>query len=300
MHHIILNPVAGKGRTIEQLPRLMKAFENFNLPCKAHVTKKPGDGYDIAKMLCQHTPAPTSIIGAGGDGTIQEIVAGMVAGSGDQHPIPIPFAICPIGSGNDFVESLGTARKVFNPREFVQRIAQGKTRMVDVITANGEGFLNIANIGIDAKIVENAAKLKQRHGGRAYLAAVYKTIMKHTNTPMEIIADGQVFKGDFTIAAICNGQYYGGGLHIAPSAQFDDGKITLCLIEGISRPKLGVLFPSLLIKKHTGLKIVKFVDCTEVTITLKNEEILCLDGNLMPAKGKIRFNIRPQALEVFV
>ncbi|MCL1788342.1 MAG: hypothetical protein FWG38_10195, partial [Defluviitaleaceae bacterium] len=93
---------------------------------------------------------------------------------------------------------------------------------------------------------------------------------------------------------------YGGGLAIAPAAKFDDGKITLCMVNGMSRLKLGVLFPSLLIKKHVLLKDITFEECTELRVKLPNgAETLCLDGNLYPVEGEIHFKILPQVLDVF-
>ena len=304
LYHIIVNPVAGKGRTIDYLPQLIEEFDKRNMPCTAHVTTKIRDAYDFAREICTKTPedTPQGIIGVGGDGTIQEIVAGMVDAFPHGQHIPTPLAICPVGSGNDFVTSLKgkKTKKTPSATDFIGNICKRNLRTVDVITANGEAFLNIANIGVDARIVQNAAGLKQTHGGRAYLAAVYKSIMKHENTTMTLAVNGREDAKPFTLIAICNGQFYGGGLRIAPSAKFDDGKITLCVIEGVSRAKLGILFPSLLIEKHTALKIVQLEECTELTITLKNTETLCLDGNLFPQSGEIYFKILPKVLDVFM
>lgn len=304
MYYIIVNPVAGKGRAISHIPLLIKEFESLNLPCKLHVTAKAKDAYEIANKICTQD-TPHGVIGVGGDGTIQEIVAGMVDAHSHGKHIPTPLAIYPVGSGNDFITSLyggkSYAKKQTNsPKIFIEKICARRLRTIDVITANGQAFLNIANIGVDARIVQNALALKKTHGKRAYLASVYKSITQHKNTPINLEVNRRQVTQNFTLVAICNGQFYGGGLRIAPSAQFDDGKITLCTIDGVSRTKLGILFPSLLIEKHVRLKIVKFEQCTELKLTLQNAEILCLDGNLIPSSGEIYFKILPKVLDVFV
>jgi len=222
--------------------------------------------------------------------------------------IPIPLGIFPGGSGNDFVMTLEGGKyaakikqRNFTTDIFVDCICRRNLRTIDVITANGTAFLNIGNIGIDARIVKNAAALKQKYGGQAYLAAVYKSIMKHKNIPVKVEFNNETVEKEFTLIAVCNGQYYGGGLRISPSAKFDDGKITLCMIDRVSRPKLGILFPSLLFEKHVHLNVVNYFDCTELRITLPpGIETLCLDGNLFPIEGEIHFKVLPKVLDLFV
>jgi len=89
-------------------------------------------------------------------------------------------------------------------------------------------------------------------------------------------------------------------MHISPSAKIDDGKITICLLDAVSRPRTMVIFPSLMIEKHVLLKEVHFVDCEEVTITSQSPIPLCLDGNLYPEANELNFKILPKALEILV
>jgi len=313
MYYIIVNPVAGKGLSTQYLPQLVTAFKKRGLSCKAYVTKKPRDGYYAAKRLCQDYPNCEGIIGMGGDGTIQEIAAGMtdafLKGTNPCEKIPIPLGIFPGGSGNDSVMALkggkATATKYRkNINNVANTIAEAaltrKFTNIDLITANGEAFLVAANMGIDARIVHDAIALKPKFGGQAYLIAAYKSIMNHENIPMEIHVNGQTISKDFTLIAVSNANTYGGGLQISPSAKFDDGKITLCMVNGLSRLKLGVLFPSLLIKQHVHLKDINYIDCTEFRLTLpRGTETLCKDGNLSPVNGEIHFKILPGVLDVF-
>jgi YegS/Rv2252/BmrU family lipid kinase len=311
MYHIIINPIAGRGRTLKHLPFLTKIFDENKIPYATFTTDSVMDGYEKAKDICENADS-LGLIGVGGDGTFQEIAAGMADACGENGgKIPVPLGIFPAGSGNDFIMTLEGGKKAAlskygknpeeNAHEFFKTLTRGKTRAIDIITANGAAYLNIGNIGLDARIVQNAGIFKKKYGRQAYLAAVYKSIARHKNLPLVIEANGEKWEGEYTLVAVCNGQYYGGGMRIAPMAGLDDGKITLCLVEGISRPKTMILFPSLMIEKHVHLKQVKFIECESVRISLQNgAETLCLDGNLYPNTTQIEFKIHPKALDVFV
>jgi len=328
MYHIIINPIAGRGRTIHRLPILTKLFDSHGLTYEAHITTGLMDGYEKAKRFCESGKDCKGIIGIGGDGTFQEIAAGMVDSYPHGQKIPIPLGIFPAGSGNDFIMTLEGGKSIalakykkdieMAAKNFFETLHRGKTRSIDVITANGMAFLNIGNLGLDARIVDNAAALKPKYGRQAYVAAVYKSIAKHKNIPLTIEANGEKWDKQYTLVAICNGQYYGGGLHITPGAKIDDGKITLCLIEAMSRPKTMVLFPTLMMGQHVKLKPVKFIECENLVITLPpGKETLCLDGNLYPDcnvehpqpekksdrktdRIRLEFKILPRVLDVFV
>ncbi|MCL2363917.1 MAG: hypothetical protein FWC71_04555 [Defluviitaleaceae bacterium] len=296
-----------------RLALLVKEFERLGLPHDVYHTRAPLDGRDKARELCERNPDCAGIIGMGGDGTIQEIADGMHAAF-PQGKIGVPLGIFPAGSGNDFVmtqldgkkNALTRYKKKNLPqaaRLFAQTVKEGRIRSIDLPIANGTAYMNIGNMGLDARIVHNALKFKERWGRYAYVAAVYKSIAQHSNVPLTVEVNGEVIDDGFTLVAICNGQYYGGGLHIAPKARVDDGKFTLCLVRGMSRPKTMLIFPSLMIAQHHRLKTVSFIECNEVTFTLHgNIEVLCLDGNLYPQqKGQsIHFTLRPSALDIYV
>ena len=321
MYRFIVNPIAGRGRTPERLDLLVKQFHLMGLAYSVYHTTAPMDGFAKAKEICQTQPNCPGIIGLGGDGTLQEIADGMRSAFPNEK-IPVPMGIFPAGSGNDFVMSLMGGKKQALARYkqknlpeaarlFAQAVRDNRTRAIDLLTANDMAFMNIGNIGLDARIVRNALALKERWGRYAYVAAVYKSIVRHTNVPLLIEVDGEVIDDAFTLVAICNGQYYGGGLHITPDAQIDNGKIKLCLVRGMTRPKTMLIFPSLMMVQHMRLKAVSFIECEELKITLneKNsrktripENVLCLDGNLYPQNPgqTFHFKVHQKVLDIFV
>jgi YegS/Rv2252/BmrU family lipid kinase len=283
------------------LPELTRRFDEFKLPYEVLPTKAPQDARSFALKACND--GSDGIIGLGGDGTIQEIVAGMADAFKGMDKFPTALGILPCGSGNDFVlttEGKKGRKKNGDILTFFNGIQQNKTRAVDVILdGDGGAFINIANIGLDARIVENAEPLRKTFGQNAYVAAVAKSIARHKNVRLSVTADGKNISGDFTLAAVCNGQYYGGGMRIAPSARLDDGLMTVVLVEAMPRSRLMLLFPSIFFQKHTGLKEVRMLECRELELAWEGEQLLCLDGNLYPRAGRARFSAAANAMRLY-
>lgn len=301
MYTIVINPAAGHGHSRALLTPLVELFRENGMECEPLFTQAPMDARVMAREAC--ASGREGIIGIGGDGTLQEIVTGMWEAR-EGTAIPTPLGIMPCGSGNDFILTVeGGKRKTKNDREaaedFFQRILNKRMRSIDLIHANGMAFLNIANVGLDARIVQNAADLKKTFRHNAYLASAFKSILQHQNIPLRITVNGETHEGKYTLAAVCNGQYYGGGMRIAPHARIDDGKITVCLVEAMTRPKTMVLFPSVLIERHVRLKEIRFIECEKLTLTLLGKETLCMDGNLYGQTGDVYFEIMPGALKLF-
>ena len=302
MYYIIVNPKAGCGQSVNRAQHLESQLKAHGARYKTVFTTGENCGLNLAKQFCRDKlEGLKGIIGIGGDGTIQEIVAGMAEIFTPGEKIPIPLCICPAGSGNDFIMSVSKKKRKNTDENFFINLMSNNKRPVDIITANDRAFLNIGNVGLDAWIVKNAESKKKEYGNRAYLAAVYKSIISYKPIKLTIEANGKIIDGEFTLVAVCNGQFYGGGLNISPTANIDDGKITLCLVDYMSKIKTMAIFPSLMIKKHMYLKAVSFLECESVNISfLDDGGVLCLDGNLSPAEGTIRFKIYKQVLDIIV
>ena len=296
MFAIIVNPNAGRGAATKHAQSLETGLLSENVEFTTVFTTGVMDGYYKTLEFCKNGNIQ-GIIGVGGDGTMQEITAALF----DYFPkqkIPFPLCIYPAGSGNDFVLSLRPKKTNNN---FIKKLLNREVKTVDIITAQKTAFLNIGNMGLDAWIVKNAMEYKDRFGSKAYLAAVYKSILSYKPIRLRIETADKTVEGPFTLVAVSNGQYYGGGLQISPMAKTDDGKITLCVVSEMSKLWTMLIFPTLMMKKHAHLKAVEFLECTEVRITPLDEGgVLCLDGNLYPASTELEFKIHESVLDVIV
>ncbi|MCL2225608.1 MAG: hypothetical protein FWB96_11640 [Defluviitaleaceae bacterium] len=313
MYYIVANPHAERGGTMFLLPTLTAHLENAGISYDTYITTGQGDAYKETLNFCQKARSPQGVIGIGGDGTLQEVAAGMVAAFPSADKIPIPLGILPSSTGSDFSSSLEGGKHVamFNKnvdercRNLFESLVNKKFREVDIGTANGMAFLNIAHIGLDVQITKNATELKEKYDQKSYLAATYKSISRHKNfeLTLETFNEGQHEKTNdkYVLLAVANGQYYGGGMHICPSAKIDDGKLTLCSVRAMNRLKLMMLFPFVLMEKHHLIKDMSFKDCESVKIALPRDiDIMSLDGNIYPCEGEIEFKILHKALNIFV
>lgn len=295
MVQIIVNSLAGNGEALNAAEKASAILSERNIKHKIHETKYEMHALEIARE-CVSSGETTAIYCVGGDGTIHEVVGGMVNSS-------VPLGLIPAGSGNDFTASMKNYNKISVPI-LVERFLAGKSEKIDIIRCKSEDTefycANIASLGMDAEIAYNAAKYKRRLGRFAYLAATLGTILKYSKKKMRIIADETETEANITLAAVCNGKVYGGGFKIAPSALINDGLITLCVINKMSKATMSVLFPSVLVGLHTKLKPVSFVNCKKVCLSFNGIEKLNVDGNIYNITSYVEFEIMKGALKVFI
>lgn len=291
MYHCIVNPTAGRAEGRKLIPLIKKALKDVDIK----VTEQTMDAARWAKEAC--AAGSRGIIGIGGDGTMQEIVTGMLNGR-DKCDTPLGVISC--GSGNDWRRSFQKG----DNKASLQAIFEGNTRAIDAIRIDtvqaSMACINIANIGLDARITRNAQPFKKFFGKNSYILSAIISTFRHKSTPITMyIEDEERVEEEFTFVAVCNGQYYGGGMRITPSAEMDDGRITLLLVKAMSGLQALTLFPVVLMGRHTGLRVVRYVECERVVFELEDEQTLCLDGNLYECGGRIEFKILPGAVNVF-
>ena len=279
----ILNPAAGQGKALKY-----SELEN------AYVTKCPGDACDFVKSALEKTDEETNFKVYGGDGTVNEVVSGIV-GSGKQNGY---MSIMPVGTGNDLVRSLDKSKDNVK---------------IDVLTVGKRYAVNAINTGFDLEVVLKAAELKKKpliSGSLAYVLGIFSALFgkygKHLHVEYTD-AEGKVesFDGDCLLVVAANGAFYGGGFNASPIAELEDGLIDLMIVRKVSRLK----FMSLVLKYQKGLHIDKqtrmaakgfediliFKKCTNVLI--EGTEKMCADGEIFEAKSA-NIGIIPQALKV--
>jgi diacylglycerol kinase family enzyme len=238
----------------------------------------------------------------------------------EHSKIPVPVGILPSVTGSDFISTLEGSKHMANAKygknKNVQEVCKNlfeavignRRRTMDLVTAGGMAFMNNGHIGLDANVAKTAAETERKFDDKTYLTMVYKNIMQHKNIRLCIETTNETENGtvtntyddEFTMMVVGNGQYYGSGMRICPDAKIDDGKLSLCIVEGMSRIKAMSLFPTILMERHIYRKAFTFVECDSVNVKLSPEtDFFCMDGNIYPCKDEIEFKILPQALNIF-
>lgn len=236
-HIIIFNPTAGKGKAINRLPEIHSFMNEKNINYEIIFTEATGHAIAIAETHAGDIN--TAIIAAGGDGTCNEVINGLMRGKEETTPV---FGVLPLGRGNDFAyggkvpETLDDALSI---------IALGKTSPMDVglieggLYPEGRYFGNGIGIGFDTVVGLEAAKMPHVHDALGYVLGTIKTLVKFSNSPVVEIS----YKGKSTTLrtiqiSIMNGTRMGGLFYMAPDAINNDGKLDLCMVAHLTRRKL--------------------------------------------------------------
>lgn len=287
-HVFIINPAAGKGKSIELIPFIEECFKDKAEEYAIRVTEYPGHATEIAKEYSGI--GKCRIYSIGGDGTVNEVVNG-IAGT------EASLGVIPTGSGNDFLRSF---QSEFNIKDMIVSTINGEERSIDLARVNDKYFINISSIGFDADVVFNADKFKKVPGitgSMAYLISIIYTVFKKKICNIRINIDGKKMDVKLLLAAVANGRYYGGGILPAPDAKLDDGLFDICLVAEMRRIQILSMFPKYIKGLHAHLKQVSFYKGKKVNIESEDHLCLNIDGEIVSACS-INFEILENAIKV--
>lgn len=260
-HVFIINPASGKTDYDKIKENIIKTLENEEY--EIYETKAPKEATEIASRF--KNEENTIVYSVGGDGTLNEVVNGIAEGK-------CKLGIIPTGSGNDFYRTL--------------KEAQTENVRLDLGKVNGRYFINIASVGMDAETCNNANKIKSKiklHS--SYYLALIHTFLTFKSKSLKLKIDKNVYAGDYIIAAICNGKYYGGGFKIAPVASFDDNQFDIYLVSKVGKLKLIKILLALLKSEHEKYNEVRKYTGKNITITSENNLIVNIDGEITISKN---------------
>ena len=241
----IVNPRAGSGAARRRWPGAARMLAERLGPVKACFTEGPGHATALARELAD--AGCDLLIVAGGDGTLNEVVNGMVMGRSDPR-----VGVLPLASGGDFARTLGLAGLA----AAVDALAAGDSRRIDVFRARfrspggapGERcFLNAASFGMGAVAALGVRAWRRAlPGGARYLAAAIPALASGRSFQVTLcLDDSPPAAFDITTAAVANGQYQGGGIRIAPEADIQDGLADITVVERVSLAEVAANLPIL-------------------------------------------------------
>jgi len=290
-HLFIINPVAGKGKALTFINDIKNLFVNSGNKYTIKITERPGHATEIAREYTKK--GSLRVYSVGGDGTLNEVINGMVGSNSS-------LAIIPAGSGNDFIKSI--VGNNFDPKDILIRTVNGKVRLADLAKVNEKYFINISSVGFDAEVVYNTNKIKKLPGisGKlAYILGVIITLFKYNNNYLKVNIDGHCIETKSLLTAIANGRYYGGGMLPTPNAVIDDGQFDICLISEVNRFKIFRFFPRFIKGLHGNLKEVSFYKGKKVTIECDRDLAINIDGEVNKVR-KASFEIIPKGISIVV
>ena len=277
-HIFIINPNAGKHDSRQRIYDMADALRNqHGLEVQCILTKNQGHATELARKLCE-SGEELRFYACGGDGTANEVANGVIGYDN------AAMTVIPVGTGNDFLKNFGDGAALFQDAE---NLWDGPRFPMDAIDVNGRVALTIACSGIDARVAADVHKYSESpllDGKASYIYALaVNFLFKGIGSHWTVELDGEAVEDDYSLVAVCNGRYYGGGFMPMPEARMNDGVLNTLVVQKVSR----VTFAKFVgpYAKGEYHKFPHLAHCSTpqvIRIRSQKEDIVtCLDGECM-------------------
>jgi len=274
---LIFNPIANLGRAWSTASSLRPVVQEFGgadwsgTVYPTHATElayKAGlDGYDL-------------VIALGGDGTIHEVINGLMKLPKEQRPV---LGVVPLGSGNDFAHTLGISSQ---SEVALRQVLGGTAQPVDVGVVEDnlgrrEFWINTVGLGFDAVVTIRSRRIPIVHGFTVYFLAVLQTILlNYIPFHIKVKMDDQNWEETDLMFVACNGKREGGGFQVAPEADPFDGKLDLIAVTKIPRLKMLYTLPYFLNGSQNRLSYIRSGKFKKLELTSDHPLIIHTDGEV--------------------
>jgi len=295
---LIVNLTAGGGKPHKHLNTVSKYLKENGLNFKVCTTSHQGEAAELAQKAADN--GAELIVSVGGDGTVNEIVNGIMKSKNDP-----PLGIIPLGWANDFIKSTNIPSDII---EACKILIKGKTKKIDVGLINNQiYFANICGVGFDAEVAQLANQMKSKYPNLHILSAfvyVFATIKKFLSPfgfhNVKIKFDGKEIHSKILFIAIGNGKFYGGRFKITPKAILDDGLLEICTAEEMGRLKYLMSIPKVFKGTHESIKEVNFYRAKEVVIQSSEPILAQVSGEVIEDQKEFTITLLPKSLKLIV
>lgn len=271
----VSNPTARQGEAASLIPAIHQILGG-NVQHETVLTEYAGHALELARDCTGFD----TVVAVGGDGTVHEVVNGIMARPAGDRP---QFSLLPAGSGNDYRRALGISEDFTTA---LLQLVAGRRQPVDLGTCNGTWFANSVGMGLDARVAAKSVELRYSTGWsglplylRSLLSVLFNQYYSH---PARVtVDDGETRDENFLVLAATNGPTYGGGFFITPDADPTDGLFDTCTIDFIpvyeALWRLAFVIPG----KHTKMKCVHMGRCRKLLVECKTPIEAQMDGEVV-------------------
>jgi YegS/Rv2252/BmrU family lipid kinase len=290
---VILNPYANHSQAKERTNSVRDALSEANLQYEVAIPGYRGE----SERLAASASGFDAVIAAGGDGTVNEVVNGLLATCGDGPSKPL--GILPLGTGNDFSDMTGLPR---NLKEAARIIAGGKVRQIDAgsvsySSLNGKVgaasdwhsryFDNSCGIAMEPAVAYEVERMTRLSGNIRYVVGIIRGFLKLRSWQVEVHWDGGCFVMPTLLLSVANSPRTGGVFNVAPGASLDDGMFDVVFAPEM--PKLEVLsiLPRLFKGSHVKHQKISTFKTTRLWIRSKPGTPMHVDGELVTDSAKV-------------
>lgn len=269
---VILNPYANRWGAQAQATATADAFRAAGVACDLIVTAAPGQGTPLAAAAAR--AGYDAVVAAGGDGTLNEVINGLISAAGDGPTIP--FGIVPLGTANDFNLMAGLPDTI---EAAVGVIAAGRTRRIDAGQVNDRYFINNSAAAMEPMVTLENIKMKRLSGEIRYIVALLRALTKLKPWQMNLTWDGGGYAGPAYLLSVCNSPRTG-GFTMAPGAKLDDGLLDMVFAPQVSKGAVIAILLKLMKGEHIHHPAVTFRRVTAIDLTSTPGTPLHSDGEL--------------------
>ena len=300
----IVNPVAGNGKGLTDWPVISKLLRDHHITFDFVFSEKKYHAIELAVEAVSN--GYRKIIVVGGDGTIHEVVNGIMI----QQQVPstdVLLAVIAVGTGNDWIRMFGIPRKY---TDAIRAIVDGHSFLQDIakVSYSKSNFpqmrymANVAGLGFDASVNKYYNRLKDagKRGKWLYIWGMFRVILSYKTTRMKVVIDGQEIADQPVFSSTIGiGKYNGGGMIQMPNAVADDGLLDVTLIRKMSR--LRVLFNAMNLYNGKIYKIpkVSLNRGRQIKVESFPESAIEVDGEAL-GYSPFEFEVIDRAVKVIV
>lgn len=299
---IVRNPVSGGRSGHARWQAISQSFAEHFPGCEVRETARAGEAGRLAIDLI--ASSCDLIVAAGGDGTIGEVVDGIMRSAKPQTA----FSFVPTGTGCDFARNFALPG---DPEALVRRIANAPVRQIDIARMSGlsadgtmleRHFANIASAGVSGRIVQavNGRGRRVASGSLRFLLCSVREILRYSPEGVRVVIDGtEVFAGPVTVAAVANGAWFGGGMHVVPFADLADGLLDVGILKGASKTGVLGILARLYSASHVGHPLIAFYRGRVIDVEPWNGQVMSIeaDGETI-AFDRLHVEVMPSALRL--
>lgn len=265
---IIVNPVSRSG--LKVFKKFSKIISDYGYEEEHFFTDRRGHAIEIVSKVKGDV-----ILVAGGDGTLNEVVNGVI-----KYNVPLPIAPIFGGTGCDVARSLGVKS---DPEERFREILSmdaKKVNPVKLITDERERyFVGVSDIGFGAMVAYRFDGLR-RFGRLGYALGVMNSLYEIKPLKVSMRVDGHPYKGEVILVAFAHSPFFGGGMKISPNSNITERKAKVIVVEYVNKMKFLMYFPRVYNGTHLKIKEVKEMDVKTLEVLTSGIPIEC-EGEFM-------------------
>ncbi len=295
---VILNPYANRWQAQGHAPAIHAAFARAGAECDLTLTTAPLVATREAREAALN--GYDAVVAAGGDGTVSEVVNGLIQAA-DDGPTQ-PLGVLPIGTGNDFNDMAGLPRDL---DQAVDVITSGKTRQLDagcvMMGHKPHYFDNNCALAMEPMVTIENVKMRRLSGNIRYIVALAKALFKLKAWHMQVTWEGGEHSGPMYLLSVCNSPRTGGVFYMSPEAQLDDGLFDFVYAPEMSRLQVLRILPGLFKGTHLKHPLVQHGRSSWLQIESEPGTPIHADGEVITESERhVRYEVLPRKLTLLV